>query len=726
MRRKRRKQVQGGHGDRQDTRMTVMSTRQTVARRRADKGGRSSSLPLFVSLTIIVLVGLLVYVNSFSGVFLFDGITRIVENPRLSQPLLDFAWLGDRMGRPVVSFSLAVNYALGGLDVWGYHAFNLAVHLVAGLALFGIIRRTLQGQRLGTTYGRAAPWLALTIALIWVVHPLQTQSVTYIIQRCESMMGMFYLLTLYCVIRGAGSSRRGVWYAAAVAACVLGMASKAVMVTAPLMVLLYDRIFLSKSFRESLRLRWGLYLGLALSLAFLANLGPVSRVLKNPGPLAKHSIVFFEDRHLIPPASYAATQPGVILQYLKLSFWPSPLCLDYEWPTAEAVGDVLPQAWMIAVLLAATIWALWRKPALGFVGAWFFFILAPTSSIKPLPDPAFEHRMYLSLAAVVVLVVLAVQWLLRAVSDRPLLSVLSTRLISGGLVILVIASLGYGTVRRNQDYRSHLGMWRNVVEQHPQNPRALCNLSECLRKEDRLAEAHATCAKAIQLRPRFAEAHNTLGLILKDQRRYEEAVEQFSIALRYRPTMVKAHNNMVEPLFALRRIDEAIEHGKKAVRLKPSASAHVNLVESLLAVQRIDEAIEHGIEGVRLDPDAAKAHNNLGLALCRGGRSDEGLGHYREALRLEPDLMQAHFNLGVLMSNQGDYVTAINEYRQVLRLNPRYAEAHYCWGVALAGQGKPDAAATKFRDTLRINPNHARARRHLESITGRRGGSARP
>ena len=178
-------------------------------------------------------------------------------------------------GRPVLNLSLALNYAVSGCDVRGYHVTNLAIHLAAALLLFGIVRRTLPrfrgcggGQQLARL--QLATPLALAIALLWAVHPLQTESVTYIVQRAESLMGLFYLLTLYCFLRGAGSARAIFWYAGSVLACLLGMATKEVMVSAPLVVLLYDRTFLAGSFREAWRRRWAYYLALAATWLLLA------------------------------------------------------------------------------------------------------------------------------------------------------------------------------------------------------------------------------------------------------------------------------------------------------------------------------------------------------------------------------------------------------------------------------------------------------------------------
>jgi len=217
------------------------------------------------------------------------------------------------LGRPITNFSFAVNYALGGLNVWGYHVFNLAIHILAAVVLYGVVRRTLLGPSLRDRYGDQASWLALAVALIWVVHPLQTESVTYITQRTELLMGLFFLLTLYCVIRGADSSHPAVWYAAAVVSTVLGIGSKEVMAVAPVVVLAYDRLFLSKSFRETLRHRWGVYAGFAASWLIFA-------------PLVQTRMgTDIENLSLteLTPWDYAKTQSGVIVHYLRLSFWPA-------------------------------------------------------------------------------------------------------------------------------------------------------------------------------------------------------------------------------------------------------------------------------------------------------------------------------------------------------------------------------------------------------------------
>ena len=388
---------------------------------------------------LVLVAGVLVYCNSFDGSFVFDDGPDIVDKEEIRRLWPIWGHLA-RGSRPLVDLSLAINYHIGQLDVWGYHAFNLVVHLLAGLTLFGVVRRTLLLEGLRSSFGRSAHWLALAVSLIWVVHPLQTESVTYVIQRAESMMGLFYLLTLYGVIRGSRSQWAWWWYAGAGVACALGMSSKPVMITAPFVVLLYDRIFLSRSFAAVLRRRWGLYAVLVASWLVLARSGIIQGVL-NPDPRPPTVGLGYQG---FSPMEYAFTQPGVILHYLRLSFWPHPLCLDYRWPVETAPLAIAAPALVILALLALTVWALWRRPRLAFLGAWFFLVLAPTSSIIPIQDVAFEHRMYLPLAGVVVLVVIAGDRALGFILNDSVGASRRRKVVPGGLVLLgLMVAVGF-------------------------------------------------------------------------------------------------------------------------------------------------------------------------------------------------------------------------------------------------------------------------------------------
>jgi hypothetical protein len=223
--------------------------------------------------------------------------------------------------------------------------------------LFGVVRRTLEMPRLRPWAGDDATGLALTISLVWMVHPLLTESVNYLSQRSELLMGVCVLLMLYGAIRSVGSRAPGLWEVVAIAACALGMASKEVMVIAPLLVPVYDRTVLGLPLRQAIGQRGRLYACLTATWLILAGLVAVY----HPGQ-ATHVVAGNLDAW-----RYATTQSAVIVHYLWLTIWPSGLVIDYaDWPLAQRLAEVAPQATGLAALLIATAWGMWRHPPGGF------------------------------------------------------------------------------------------------------------------------------------------------------------------------------------------------------------------------------------------------------------------------------------------------------------------------------------------------------------------------
>ena len=311
------------------------------------------------------MAGVAAYHNSFAGPCVFDDVPWIVENPSIRSlwpigHLLAPQSARDVGGRPVVSLTLAVNYALGGTDVWGYHAVNLAIHILAAWTLLGVTRRTLLSPRLQERFGSAATPLALMVAILWTVHPLQTEAVTYLIQRTEALVGLLYLLTLYCVIRGATSSRATRWYSAAVAASLLGMATKELMATAPVIVLLYDRTFLAGSFREALRRRYGLYLALAATWGVVVATVDLDRIPRRNDWLCRaevHLVVVPVDA---ARRNYSLPSPGDLADETLLG-------LRLARGAERGRGRFYRGSWSLG-LLGLTVWALVKRPAWGFLG----------------------------------------------------------------------------------------------------------------------------------------------------------------------------------------------------------------------------------------------------------------------------------------------------------------------------------------------------------------------
>jgi tetratricopeptide (TPR) repeat protein len=644
---------------------------------------------VFLACGLIVLAALAAYCNSFSGPFILDDSVAITNNPSIKHlgSVLSPPASSTAGGRPLINLTFALNYALGGLNVWGYHALNLAIHIFAALILFGVVRRTLREHPTpnaqhptskashslhGLSSAEALP-LALAVAVIWVVHPLQTEAVTYISQRAESLMGLFYLLTLYCFIRAVEcrsgftpdirlrpsfasategkqayggqvsginpdlQPKRGnppnsqlpalnvqfstfnsrIWSLGSIFCCLLGAATKEVMVTAPVLVFLYDRTFVAGSFREAWRLRWRYYLGLACTWLLLARLMT---------GLGQRSVGFDQG---VTWWNYALTSCRSVVLYLKMAVWPHPLVFDYGAALISRPADAVPYALVLAALLTAVLIALRYRPGIGFAGAWFFLILAPTSSVVPVAgQPIAEHRMYLPLAAMVVWVALG---LYRLIGRRSVM-----------ILLTLAAGLGWLTVQRNQDYKSELSIWTDTVTNCPDN----------------------------------ARAHSILGNVLLDlPGRLPDAIAQYEVALRIDPNYAEAHLNLGNVLRGMPgRLPDAITQYEAALRLDPiSVPTHVNLGTALLSAPgRLSDAIAQFRAALRLDPDLAEAHNDLGNALFNlPGRLPDAIAQYKAALRLKPNSVSAHFNLAnAWLKMPGRTPDAIAQLQAALRLKP--------------------------------------------------------
>jgi len=496
-------------------------------------------------LLLVVLVAA-AYANTFGVPFLFDDAIAVERNPTIRQlwplsvPLSPPPEGGTTTGRPIVNLSLALNYAISGEAAWSYHVGNLLIHAGAALALFGLLRRTFAAPALRPVTGVVADSLAFAAAALWALHPLQTESVTNIAQRTESLCGLFYLLTLYACARAAEAPALRRWPVLAFTACLLGMGTKEVMATAPLLALLYDRTFLAGSFAGAWRARRGLHLALAatwLLLAWLVFAGGGTR-----GTSAGLGLG-------VSAWSYLLTQAEAVILYLHLTVWPHPLVLDYGTAVATSVAEVWLEGLAVLALLGATAWALVRRPVAGFCGAWFFIILAPSSSFIPLVSQTMaEHRMYLPLAAITVPAV-ALAW--RYLGARTWLLALAA-----GAACLAL------TVARNQDYRTAFSIWSDTVNRWPISARARLNLGVELQRLGQRKEAIRQFERAATLQPDYALAHYHWGVVLLEDGRATEAVNRRENAVRRAPAHAHAQ---------LARGNALVRAGRPADALAPYA-----------------------------------------------------------------------------------------------------------------------------------------------------------
>ncbi len=615
--------------------------------------------PLFAAL-VIAAAALGAYFNSFAVPFVFDDELAIVGNSSLRSlwtaltPPPELTGL-PISGRPLVNFSFGISHAISGSAVWSYHAFNLLVHVAAGLVLFGVVRRTLRQPGFVARFDEHSFEIALLTAAIWTLHPLQTESVTYISQRAEALLGLFYLLALWCFIRATEPAASTGWGWGAFAACLLGMATKEVMVSAPIFAALYARSFLADSWRETWMRHGRLLLLLASSWLLLAWF-----VVQEGGARGVSAGFGLG----VSWWSYLLTQCDAIVIYLGLSLWPHPLVLDYGTAIVRGVGDVWWQGTFLVALFAGTIWALVWRPAIGCLGAWFFMILAPSSSVVPLVGQTMaEHRMYLPLAAVVVSVVI----LIYVRFERKGLAVLT--------VIAVV--LAVTTVRRNADYATTISICEDTVAKRPDNARAMALLADYYRRAGRLEDARRSLERSLAVEPGVIPVLNNLGNVWQELGDAGRAVECFQQVLTLKPGDATALNNLGNALVLSGRADDGIAQLAAAVRAAPQAvGTRTNLAHALAQSGRMPEAAEQFEALLRARTDDAEAHASFGNVLQALGRQDEAIAQLQAAVRLQPRDADLHNRLGTALGRAGQVRKALEQFQEALRLNPAHESAH--------------------------------------------------
>jgi len=586
---------------------------------------------------LLILAVALTYANSLGGPFILDDQATIVQNPQIKnlsdlRAVLVPASETPIAGRPLASLTFAINYAASGLEVRGYHIVNIALHVICALLLMLVARQTLEAN------------VAFGAALLWAVHPLNSEVVNYLSQRTESLMAAFYLVALYAAIRSR--SERGVrWMLIAVASCAAGLASKESMATAPLVVALYDRIFLFDSWKATVRERRHLYAGLAVTWI-------LAGALIAAGPRA--AVAGFSSG--VSPWTYLMNQVVIITEYLRLAVWPDSLVIFYGWPAALGAADVLPYLVFVVGLVVLTAVGLWRRPALGFLGAWFFITLAPASSIVPVAtEVGAERRMYLPLMALAVLMVVAVDVVWKRVAVR--------RFVPMPLVVAVAAAavLATVTVARNREYASPLTLARTVVERRPSGV-AHHILAEHLATAGQREEAERHLREAIaqgDSRARFL-----LGRVLAEQGNYAEAVQQLEALIATSQLPYRLVPRWLEP-----PITEVM-------------TARLMMGRVLFAQQQWDRAGEQATRILDAFPNHAGAHGLRADVLFALEQWDAAGAAYREYLRRQPGDSPALVNYGITQVAMGNLNEAISAFMRAVELDPSNARARRLLALA--------------------------------------------
>lgn len=693
---------------------------------------RQPRVQFLIACILITLLTFLIYSNSFSSSFHFDDKRNIINNSgiRTLSDFYNFSFSGTRyIG--VLSFSL--NYYFGGLNVFGYHLVNTIIHILNGILIWWFVTLTFRTPVMGRGAVNLGlnSLIALLSSLIFVSHPVQTQAVTYIVQRFASLATLFYLLSLVLFIKGklsSGTKYRLVFYLFSLISAILAMKTKEISFTLPFVILLYEFYF----FRERLLKRAYLLIPFLLPLLII----PMTLIGKSTplGDIAGKLRTVSQETDIISRGDYLLTQFRVIVTYIRLLFFPINQSLDYDYPLFHSFltpGVFLSFLFLLFLFgLGIYLFVRFRIEGNGYALLvsfgifWFFITLSVESSIIPIRDVIFEHRLYLPSVGAVVAFSSTVMYAVEQGKRRmPRGYSLLTSCIS---ILCLVVPLSIAAYQRNLVWKDDITLWEDVVRKSPLNARGYNNLGAAYKKEGRIEDAIAKYKTAIMLYPDYAGALYNLGVAYDKMGRTNEAIEKYKTALRLDPDISDAHYNLGLAYARQARTNEAMEEFRTTLRLSPEyAKAHGSLGAVYVRQGRLNEAIVEYVSALRLKPDDATVHGGLGFAYYTQGRLNEAIEQYKAGLRLQPDDAGLHNELGLAYARQGRAGEAIEEYRIALKLNPIYADVHNNLGITYANNGRMDEAIEEFKAALKLKPDHENASSNLNLAYQRKGKEVR-
>jgi Flp pilus assembly protein TadD len=625
------------------------------------------STKTYIHVLIVAILGLLIYSNTFHADFVFDDEIYIIQNPaikdlsyflhplkvfHLTQFTRDFTYAF--ITRIAGYLTFALNYHFNGLDVTGYHVFNLLVHIINALLVYFLMRLIFQTPFFSDVTSRndISPFLnppvfALFSALIFVSHPVQTQAVTYIIQRWTSLATLFYLLSVLAYVKSRLSCARPVKYAlyiVSLISAVTAMLVKEISFTLPVMIALLEFFLFQGVYKKRIIALAPFFSTMLVipSALFVAEGGYSMEDINN----SMNTLASFPD---MARMDYLFTQFRVIVTYIRLLILPVNQNLDYDYPVYHSFFSppVLISFLFLLFLFSLGIYSFFRSKDKGVEGRhelriismgilWFFITLSIESSVIPIKDIFFEHRLYLPSVGFIMAVMAAVAMIVRRAESRTVSKAIMTIIVCS---VLVLSGAAYA---RNRVWKTNVSLWEDVVKKSPSKARPHNNLGVAYEKMGRTNDAINQYLMTIRIDPVYVEAHYNLGLAYDKQGRTDDAVRELLTAIQIRPRYAQAHNNL------------GIIYGREG---------------------RTEDAIQEFLIVKQLTPDSVKAYNNLGIMYAREGRTDDAVKEFAAAIQLNPDYADAHYNLGITYRKQGRLKEAVKEFQTALRLNPDHAGA---------------------------------------------------
>ena len=702
----------------------------------------------YLVLFFVTVIGFYIYYNSFDVPFIFDDSNNI-QNPSLqiseisANSLVTAAVESTLRARPVANISFAINYYFGEYNVRGYHFVNVLIHIAASFFLYLLLSTTLKLPVNREKYKNYSllPFMA---SLLWLTHPLATQSVTYLVQRMNSMAAMFFVLSVLCYVQGRlGSSEddndkhkqkfdKLLWFASCLISGVLAIGSKEIAVTLPGVIFLYEWFFL-----QDLSWRW-LKKKLPWLLALLVFLYCAAYFYLNGNPFQRVFSGYSYRNFTI--LERVLTEFRVVIHYIELLIYPNPnrLVFDYNFPLSTSLFEPISTIFSLfglIVVFGIAICIVKKERFIAFCLLWFLVNLVLESSVIAL-EIIFEHRTYLPSMFFLTLIPAL---LYRSGLNKNLAS---------GILLSVIVVFGYWTMERNITWQNPVTFWQDSIMKQPLKPRGYNNLGTELYKDNRFDEAADNFIRALALLPNFPEAYSNLGLVRYRQNKFDKAENNYKKAIELRNHYIEANLNLATLYLDQQMYSEALALYRKLYGLIPEYSIlNRELGHTLLRIGQVDgslpylekaykklpkdiyllldrgeafmrngnlmESIKSYKEVLAVDVGNAGANYNLGLLLTATGNEEEALIHYRTVETHQSVDIPVLYNMGNLYLRLGDLKAAQNSYTKFIASSSLLANAYNNLGLVSIKEKDLSAAAANFEAALRITPGHSMALQNL-------------
>ena len=652
-------------------------------------------------ISLILLLGTLTYSNTLHSSFHLDDIGSIVNNLAIRNILNLQAIWNFWPTRFITYFSVAFNYHLSQLNVFSYHLFNLAVHLSSGVLVWWFMLLTFSTPAMkAQKITKHAKLIALFVGLVFITHPIQTQGVTYIIQRAASLVTLFYLVSLSLYVKSRLLQQQGeslvasrLFYYGSLIAVVMAMFTKEVAITLPLMVLFYETCFLKR--KEDLS--WKYLIPFFMTLLII----PLTMFLtKSVDFIGMRRLS--EDPSNISSWQYLFTQLRVIVIYLRLIFIPINQNLDYYYPIAKNLTllPILASFILLVSILTIAIKIFSKYSLISFGIFWFFLTLLPESSVIPIKDVIFEHRLYLPMVGFSFFLVSLVYYLFENKTLKSMVVVL----------LIIISCYAVLTYRRNFIWQDEFTLWNDIIHKSPKKARPYNIRGLAYYQQGSFTQAISDYNKAIEIYPDYAEAYNNRGNAYVKQGSIPQAISDLSRAIEINPNHAEVYYNRGNAYVEQGSIPQAISDLSRAIEINPNyVEAYNNRGNAYVKQDSIQQAISDYNKAIEIYPDYAEAYNNRGNAYVKQGSIQQAISDFNKAIEINSNYAEPYYNRGTIYGKQGNFTQAVSDYNKAIEINPIYFEAYNNRGIAYCQQSDFTQAISDFNKAIAINPNYVGA-----------------